>query len=74
MARGAQKIQAQKKAQEKAAKKGAKTDGPHKRDAAEKAMPFKCKVCMMSIMSKPTYKEHFQNKHPKADLPPELTE
>ncbi|KNC72935.1 hypothetical protein SARC_14505 [Sphaeroforma arctica JP610] len=74
MARGQQKVQAQQKAAAKAAGKNKKNTGPHARQVAEKSMQFKCKVCMMMIQSAVTYKEHFESKHPKADLPDELKE
>ncbi|XP_055624636.1 zinc finger protein 706-like [Toxorhynchites rutilus septentrionalis] len=74
MARGHQKIQSQQKAQEKAAKQK-KQQGHGLSDqmkAAQKALVFSCAVCKSQMPDPKTYKQHFENKHPKADLPAEL--
>ena len=72
MARGQQKIQSQQKAAAKkaAAKKGS-TD--HKA-AAKKALVYTCPVCRSQMPDPKTYKQHFESKHPKSPLPPELQE
>merc|ERR1712142_1017587 len=57
MARGHQKIQSQQKAQEK---------------AANAALKIACTVCKSAMPDPKTYKQHFENKHPKAPLPEEL--
>lgn len=76
MARGQQKIQSQQKAQEKQAKM--KKQQGHslqaQKDAASKAIQFHCTVCKAQMPDPKTYKQHFENKHPKVPLPPELAE
>lgn len=73
MARGHQKIQSQQKAQKKAEsmKKG---NGVDQKVAAQAALHFKCKVCMAQMPDPKTYKQHFESKHPKAEMPPELVD
>ncbi|XP_066912068.1 zinc finger protein 706-like [Clytia hemisphaerica] len=70
MARGQQKIQAQKKNAEKAAK--GKSNSTLKQP--NKALVFKCTVCMSQMPDPKTYRQHFESKHPKSPLPPELQE
>ncbi|XP_046674150.1 zinc finger protein 706-like isoform X2 [Homalodisca vitripennis] len=74
MARGQQKLQSQAKAQDKAAK--AKKQQGHsvseQKKAAQKALVYVCKVCKAQMPDPKTYKQHFENKHPKNDLPEEL--
>jgi len=71
MARGQQKIQSQQKAQEKA-KKLAKANGPDQKTAALAKLTFQCSVCKSQMPDPKTYKQHFESKHPKADMPEEL--
>ncbi|KAK4871734.1 hypothetical protein RN001_015858 [Aquatica leii] len=74
MARGQQKLQSQAKAQEKLAKQK-KQQGHNanlQKKAAQKALIFVCTVCKAQMPDPKTYKQHFQNKHPKNDLPSEL--
>lgn len=74
MARGQQKLQSQAKAAEKAAKV-AKQKGHNantQKKAAQQALVFSCAVCKAQMPDPKTYKQHFENKHPKNDLPPEL--
>jgi len=73
MARGHQKIQSQQKAQKKAesSKKGGAVD---QKIAAQAALHHKCTVCMAQMPDPKTYKQHFESKHPKADLPAELVD
>jgi hypothetical protein len=73
MARGQQKIQSQQKAAEKAAK-AKKAQGSNQKEAAAKALTFKCAVCMALMPDPKTYKQHFENKHPKAPMPAELAD
>jgi len=74
MARGQQKLQSQAKAAEKAAK--AKKQQGHnvneQKKAAQKALVFACKVCKAQMPDPKTYKQHFENKHPKNDMPEDL--
>jgi len=74
MARGHQKAQSQAKAQEKAAKmkKQQGHNANEQKKAAEVALKSKCSVCMAQMPDPKTYKQHFENKHPKAALPAEL--
>lgn len=74
MARGQQKLQSQAKAQEKLAKQK-KQQGHNQSDqkkAAQKALSFSCAVCKSQMPDPKTYKQHFENKHPKNDMPEEL--
>ncbi|KAI6173612.1 4F5 domain-containing protein [Aphelenchoides besseyi] len=73
MARGHQKLQSQQKNQKKqeAAKKGQSSD---QKAAAQKALQFKCTVCMAQMPDPKTYKQHFESRHPKAPLPSELVD
>ncbi|KAK6168091.1 hypothetical protein SNE40_021987 [Patella caerulea] len=66
MARGQQKIQSQMKNAEKAAKL---KKGTSQKEAAAKALVHKCTVCMSQMPDPKTYKQHFESKHPKSDLP-----
>lgn len=71
MARGQQKIQSQAKAQKKAQGQAKKSSGDQKK-AAAKALVFTCPVCKTLMPDPKTFKQHFENKHPKSPLPPEL--
>uniref|UniRef100_A0A0N5B6K9 4F5 domain-containing protein n=1 Tax=Strongyloides papillosus TaxID=174720 RepID=A0A0N5B6K9_STREA len=73
MARGQQKVQAQQKNQKKLEAQK-KAMGSDQKTAALKALKHKCTVCMAMMPDPKTYKEHFVSKHPKAELPAELTE
>ncbi|CAJ0945153.1 unnamed protein product, partial [Mesorhabditis belari] len=46
--------------------------GPSQKQSAQAALKFKCTVCMAQMPDPITYKDHFQSKHPKNDLPAEL--
>jgi len=74
MARGHQKIQSQQKAQEKQAKmkKQAGHSAGDQKKAAAAALKSACTVCKAQMPDPKTYKQHFENKHPKNDLPAEL--
>lgn len=74
MARGQQKIQSQAKAQEKnaAKKKQAGHSLSDQKAAAAKALSIQCVVCKSQMPDPKTYKQHFENKHPKAELPEDL--
>jgi len=76
MARGQQKIQSQQKNKEKQAalKKAQGHSLADKNKAAAKALSYKCPVCMSMMPDIKTYRQHFENKHPKAPLPAELKE
>lgn len=71
MARGQQKIQAQ---QKKAAKdaKAKKAQAHDQKAAAKKALVYMCPVCRTQMADPKTYKQHFENKHPRQPLPAEL--
>lgn len=49
-----------------------KAKGSDQKAAAQKALTHKCAVCMTLMPDPKTYKQHFESKHPKATLPPEL--
>jgi hypothetical protein len=74
MARGQQKLQSQAKAQEKnaKAKKAAGHSLSEQKKAAQKALSFQCVVCKSQMPDPKTYKQHFESKHPKNDMPVEL--
>ncbi|XP_014781041.1 zinc finger protein 706 [Octopus bimaculoides] len=71
MARGQQKIQSQQK-QKLKKDKMKKSTGHDQKKAAAAALNYKCTVCMSLMPDVKTYKQHFENKHPKASLPEEL--
>ena len=71
MARGQQKIQSQKKNAEKQAKMK-KAQGADQKASAKKALIYTCPVCRSQMPDPKTYKQHFESKHPKSPLPPEL--
>jgi len=74
MARGQQKLQSQAKAQDKQAKmkkqQGHSLEAQKK--AAAKALTFVCAVCKAQMPDPKTYKQHFENKHPKNEIPEDL--
>ncbi|KAL1493374.1 hypothetical protein ABEB36_011440 [Hypothenemus hampei] len=74
MARGHEKAQSQQKAAEKAAKlkKQQGHSANDQKKAAQKALVHICTVCKAQMPDPKTYKQHFENKHPKNDLPQEL--
>jgi ribosomal protein L44E len=73
MARGQQKIQSQQKAAQKQAKLK-KAAGSDQKAAAKKALVFTCPVCRSQMPDPKTFRQHFESKHPKQPLPPELQE
>jgi len=76
MARGQQKIQSQQKAQEKAAKlkKQAGHSAANQKATAAVGLKCVCTVCKAQMPDPKTYKQHFENKHPKNELPADLKE
>ncbi|XP_018304005.1 zinc finger protein 706 isoform X2 [Mycetomoellerius zeteki] len=74
MARGQQKIQSQAKAAEKSAKlkKQQGHSANDQKKAAQKALVHVCTVCKAQMPDPKTYKQHFENKHPKTELPDDL--
>lgn len=71
MARGQQKIQSQQKNAEKLAKQK-KGQGSDQKKSAAAALVYSCAVCKTQMPDPKTYKQHFENKHPKNPLPEEL--
>jgi len=71
MARGQQKIQSQQKAAKKA-EQAKRQQGSDQKAAAMKALNHVCTVCKAQMPDPKTYKQHFENKHPKATLPADL--
>uniref|UniRef100_T2M313 Zinc finger protein 706 n=1 Tax=Hydra vulgaris TaxID=6087 RepID=T2M313_HYDVU len=69
MARGQQKIQSQQKAAERAAKLKKPTS---QLKSAGAALIYCCTVCKATMPDPKTYKQHFENKHPKSPLPEEI--
>ena len=72
MARGQQKIQAQQKNAAKQAKLKKGQSHESQKEAAKKALVYSCPVCRSQMPDPKTYKQHFESKHPKQPLPPEL--
>ncbi|KAK7091606.1 zinc finger protein 706-like [Littorina saxatilis] len=72
MARGQQKIQSQAKAKEKAAGKGKGHNLHEHKKAAAKALTHVCPVCKAQMPDPKTFKQHFENKHPKEPMPEDL--
>ena len=73
MARGQQKIQSQVKNAKKL-EQMRKANAVDQKTAAQKALHYKCIVCFAQMPDPKTYKQHFQNKHPKASVPAELVD
>ncbi len=71
MVRGQQKIQAQAKKAERDAKLK-KQEGQDQRKYAQAKLTYVCPVCKSGMPDPKTYKQHFENKHPKSPLPPDL--
>ncbi|XP_026878690.1 zinc finger protein 706 isoform X1 [Electrophorus electricus] len=71
MARGHQKIQSQQKNAKKQAEIK-KSKGHDQKTAAKAALVFTCGVCRSQMPDPKTFKQHFESKHPKSPLPPEL--
>ncbi|XP_053212912.1 zinc finger protein 706-like [Panonychus citri] len=71
MARGQQKIQSQQKAAARA-QAAKRQQGHDQKSAAAKALVFTCTVCKAQMPDPKTYKQHFENKHPKSPMPAEL--
>ncbi|XP_004077663.2 zinc finger protein 706 isoform X1 [Oryzias latipes] len=71
MARGHQKFQSQQKNAKKQAEIK-KTKGHDQKAAAKAALVYTCAVCRTQMPDPKTFKQHFESKHPKSPLPPEL--
>lgn len=71
MARGQQKIQSQQKAKEKM-DKIKKQQGHDSKKTAAAGLKYACSVCKSQMPDPKTYKQHFENKHSKVELPEEL--
>uniref|UniRef100_A0A1E1XTU7 Putative secreted salivary gland peptide n=1 Tax=Amblyomma sculptum TaxID=1581419 RepID=A0A1E1XTU7_AMBSC len=71
MARGQQKIQSQQKAAKKMEQQK-KQQNHDQKAAAAKALVHACTVCKAQMPDPKTYKQHFENKHPKNSLPSDL--
>ncbi|KAH3780906.1 hypothetical protein DPMN_158779 [Dreissena polymorpha] len=71
MARGHQKIQSQMKNKEKQDKLK-KSQGHDQKKAALAGLKYVCVACKSMMPDPKTYKQHFENKHPKLELPAEL--
>jgi len=72
MARGHQKAQSQAKNQEKKDKLK-KSQAHDQKKAAKAALVYQCTVCKTQMPDLKTYQQHFENKHPKSPMPPELS-
>ncbi|KAG7234163.1 hypothetical protein INR49_002513 [Caranx melampygus] len=49
-----------------------KAKGHDQKTAAKAALVFTCSVCRSQMPDPKTFKQHFESKHPKSPLPPEL--
>jgi len=74
MVRGhAKEVAQQKNAAKQADKaKSVKRDGSETRAILQAGVTFTCSVCKQSMANVGVLRNHFENKHPKAPLPPEL--
>ncbi|KAM4706146.1 zinc finger protein 706 isoform 1-T2 [Rhinophrynus dorsalis] len=73
MARGHQKFQSQQKNAKKQAEQK-KKQGHDQKAAAKAALVYTCSVCRTQMPDPKTFKQHFESKHPKVPLPPELVD
>ncbi|XP_056268350.1 zinc finger protein 706-like [Pseudoliparis swirei] len=73
MARGHQKIQSQQKNAKKAAEKK-KGQAADQKTSAMVALVHTCPVCRTQMPDPKTFKQHFESKHPKSPMPPELVD
>ncbi|KAJ1193343.1 hypothetical protein NDU88_002641 [Pleurodeles waltl] len=73
MARGHQKFQSQQKNAKKQAEQK-KKQGHDQKAAAKVALVYSCAVCRTQMPDPKTFKQHFESKHPKVPLPPELVD
>ncbi|XP_067367810.1 zinc finger protein 706-like isoform X1 [Channa argus] len=71
MARGHQKFQSQQKNAKKQAEIK-KSKGHDQKAAAKAALVYTCTVCRTQMPDPKTFKQHFESKHPKSPMPPEL--
>ncbi|XP_054478189.1 zinc finger protein 706-like [Anoplopoma fimbria] len=71
MARGHQKFQSQQKNAKKQADIKKSKDHDQK-EAAKAALVYMCTVCLTQMPDPKTFKQHFESKHPKSSMPPEL--
>ncbi|XP_008431130.1 zinc finger protein 706 isoform X1 [Poecilia reticulata] len=71
MARGHQKFQSQQKNAKKQAEIK-KSKGHDQKAAAKAALVYTCSVCRTQMPDPKTFKQHFESKHPKSPMPPEL--
>uniref|UniRef100_A0A090X964 Putative secreted salivary gland peptide n=1 Tax=Ixodes ricinus TaxID=34613 RepID=A0A090X964_IXORI len=69
MARGQQKIQSQQKAQKKADAIRKQQNHVPKGGHSQGIGGTTCTVCKAQMPDPKTYKQHFENKHPKMELP-----
>ncbi|XP_039974595.1 zinc finger protein 706-like [Xiphias gladius] len=73
MARGHQKFQSQQKNAKKQAEIK-KSKGHDQKAAAKAALVYMCTVCRTQMPDPKTFKQHFESKHPKSAMPPELVD
>ncbi|CAB1320296.1 zinc finger protein 706-like [Oncorhynchus nerka] len=73
MARGHQKVQSQQKNAKKQAE-AKKAKGHDQKTAAKAALVHTCGVCLSQMPDPKTFKQHFESKHPKSPMPPELVD
>ncbi|XP_033950043.1 zinc finger protein 706, partial [Pseudochaenichthys georgianus] len=66
-----QKLQSQQKNAKKQTEMK-KAKGHDQKTDAKAALVFTCLVCRTQMPDPKTFKQHFESKHPKSPLPPEL--
>ncbi len=72
MVRGHAKAEAQKKRLAKDAVGSKKHSAEETKAIRENGLTMKCPHCMQSMPNAGVLKNHFENKHPKVPMPPEL--
>uniref|UniRef100_A0A8C0CQ51 Zinc finger protein 706 n=1 Tax=Balaenoptera musculus TaxID=9771 RepID=A0A8C0CQ51_BALMU len=51
-----------------------KKQGHDQKAAAKAALIYTCTICKTQMPDPKTFKQHFESKHPKTPLPPELVD
>eukprot|EP01038_Epipyxis_sp_PR26KG_P014430 gene14430-19366_t len=74
MVRGHAKLVAQEKSANRAADKAksVKRDGSESKQIREAGIALSCSVCKQGMANIGVLRTHFENRHPRSPLPPEL--
>eukprot|EP01039_Chlorochromonas_danica_P004436 gene4436-4860_t len=75
MVRGHAKAVAQEKGQARAAEKAksVKRSGAESKAVREEGIALTCPVCRQGMPNIGVFRSHFESKHPKSPMPPELS-